>query len=41
VQWSVGVNVYDDGENRRTGFQNDLDEAVDRLVETNREIWVD
>src|ERR671923_988086 len=35
-QRSIGVDVFTDGEFRRTGFQNDLVEAVDGFVATER-----
>jgi 5-methyltetrahydropteroyltriglutamate--homocysteine methyltransferase len=35
-QHSVGVNVFTDGEFRRTGFQNDLVEAVEGFVDVAR-----
>mgnify|MGYP001070918632 CR=1 FL=1 len=35
-QKSVGLDVYSDGEFRRAGFQNDLEGAVDGLVETGQ-----
>jgi 5-methyltetrahydropteroyltriglutamate--homocysteine methyltransferase len=35
-QRSVGVNVFTDGEFRRTGFQNDLVEAVEGFVDVAR-----
>ena len=34
-QRAAGVSVYTDGEFRRTGFQNDLIEAVDGFVTTD------
>jgi 5-methyltetrahydropteroyltriglutamate--homocysteine methyltransferase len=35
-QRSIGVNVFSDGEFRRTGFQNDLVEAVEGFVDAAR-----
>jgi 5-methyltetrahydropteroyltriglutamate--homocysteine methyltransferase len=35
-QRSIGVNVFTDGEFRRTGFQNDLVEAVEGFVDVAR-----
>jgi 5-methyltetrahydropteroyltriglutamate--homocysteine methyltransferase len=35
-QRSIGVNVFTDGEFRRTGFQNDLVEAVEGFVDAAR-----
>jgi len=35
-QHSIGVNVFTDGEFRRTGFQNDLVEAVEGFVDAAR-----
>ena len=34
-QQAAGVDIYTDGEFRRTGFQNDLIEAVEGYVETD------
>ena len=35
-QRSIGMNVFTDGEFRRTGFQNDLVEAVEGFVDAAR-----
>ena len=35
-QRSIGVDVFTDGEFRRSGFQNDLVEAVEGFVATDR-----
>lgn len=35
-QKSIGLDVFTDGEFRRAGFQNDLEEAVDGFVETGQ-----
>ena len=34
-QKSIGLDIFTDGEFRRAGFQNDLEEAVDGFVETD------
>ena len=38
-QQAAGVEIYTDGEFRRSGFQNDLIEAVEGYVETNDPRW--
>ena len=35
-QKSIGLDIFTDGEFRRAGFQNDLEEAVDGFVETDQ-----
>ena len=35
-QKSIGLDIFTDGEFRRAGFQNDLEEAVDGFVETGQ-----
>ena len=35
-QKSVGLDIFSDGEFRRSGFQNDLEDAVDGFVETDQ-----
>ncbi len=37
-QRAIGVDVYSDGEIRRSGFQNDLMESVEGYVETDRPV---
>ena len=39
-QQAAGVDIYTDGEFRRTGFQNDLIEAVEGYVETDDPVVV-